>query len=173
MNFVKKQGVGAWLSLATLVLTIVGLIIYSMALATGNGVQTANGGLLFYDPTDSEFGAMTATVATCSVFGVIFLVLALVASQFKFDGIVKTVCDVVVGAARILIPVMLMILLLNFLYGSFNGLGWTFFSNEELEINPEATKAGTQVITSLVFFVIAAVVALVASFFSIVRKEKD
>lgn len=173
MNVIKKQSIGAWITLATIVITVIGLIIYGVALSAGNGVQTANGGELFYDTSLELYGSMTSTVTACGVIGLILLAGALVADQFRFEGIVKTVCDFVIGAARIIVPALLCVILLEFLYGSFTGLGWTFFSNEELEINPEAIKAGKTVVTALVFFGIAAVASIVAAFFGIAKKEQD
>lgn len=172
MEIVKKQGIGAWLSLAATVITVIGLIIYGVALGAGNGVQTANGGELFYDPSLALYGSMTATVTACGIICLLLLVCAIVVSQFKFEGIVGTVCNVAVGVARIVVPALLMLALLTFLNGSFTGLGWTFFSNEELTINPQAITAGTQVITAAVFFILATVASVVATFFGMVKKEQ-
>lgn len=172
MNIVKKQGIGTWISLGTLLLALIGLIIYGVAIQSGAGVQTANGGELFYDVSLSDYGNMTSTVTACGIICLVLIVAAIAVSQFKFEGIVGTVCDVIVGAVRILVPVLLILVLLAFLNGSFTGLGWTFFSNEELEINPEAITAGKQVITGLVFFGIAAVAGIVAAFFGMVKKEQ-
>lgn len=171
MKLLKKQGIGTWISLATVLLTVIGLIIYGVALGAGNNVQTANGGELFYDSTLSEYASMTSTVTACGIIGLLLLVGAVALSQLSLEGTVGRVVDFVVGAARIVVPALIMLVLLSFLNGSFTGLGWTFFSNEELEINPDAISAGKQVITALVFFGIAAVAGMVAAFFGMVKKQ--
>ena len=37
MNIVKKQGIGTWISLGTLLLALIGLIIYGVAIQSGAG----------------------------------------------------------------------------------------------------------------------------------------
>lgn len=173
MNFIKKQGIGAWISLGAVLISLIGLIIYGVALKAGTDLTIASGSELFYDKTRPEDTTMIKMVVVCGVIALVFMVAALVLGQFKFDGIVGKVVGGVVGALRIVAPALLIATFLFYVYGSFTGLGWTFFSNEELTIYPEAIAVGKQVITGLVFFVIAAVAAIVASFFGIIKKTAD
>ena len=172
LNIIKKQGIGTWISLATLLITVIGLIIYGVVLGAATNLLVASGSEPFYDSNLALYSTMTTTVTACGIISILLIVGAIVASQLKLEGTLGTVCNALVSAARILVPVLLMLVLLYFLYGSFTGLGWTFFSNEELQIYPEAVTAGKQVITGLIFFGIATVAGIVASFFAMVKKEQ-
>lgn len=172
MKFIKKLGIGTWISLATVVVFIIALIIYGAALSAGTDLLIASGSQLFYVLDRAEDMAMISAVTTCGILTVIFLAASIVLAQFEFKGIVGKVCEFVVGALRIVAPALIIVALLNFVYGSFTGLGWTFFSNEELVIAPEAIAVGKQVIVGLVFFAIAAVAGIVASFFAMTKKEQ-
>lgn len=168
MNFLKKQSIGAYITLCALILSIVSIILYNSTLAAGNGVQTANGGQMYLDA--SKFGEVT----TYGVLAIVFLALGLVVSELKLflnKGIVGMVVEMVGTIFRILAPVFCLLFVVWFLSGSFTGLGWTFFSNEELEINPEAIAAGKLNIVALIFGLVTSLVAIVAAFFRILRKE--
>lgn len=171
MNFIKKQGIGTWITLGTVVLSVIALIIYGVALNGGMDLEIASGSQLFYEATRTEDTVMMSMVVTCGVIALVFAVAAIVLAQFKFDGIVGTVVNTIVGALRIVAPALLIATFLNFAYGSFTGLGWTFGSNEELEIYAAAKTVGTQVIVGLVFFVIAAIAGVVGSFFTMVKQD--
>ncbi len=173
MNFIKKQGVGAWITLGVILTSLVGLIIYGVAIKGGMDLTIASGSQPFYQADRPEDSTMMTMVVTCGVIALVFSVAALVLGQFKFDGIVGKIVGGIVGAMRIVASALLIATFLYFLYGSFTGLGWTFFSNEELEIAPEATAVGKQVITGIVFIVISAIAAIVASFFTITKKTAD
>ena len=173
MNLIKKQGLGTWISLGALLLSIVGLIIYGVALAGGTNLTIASGSEMFYLAERVEDTEMMSKVVLCGVLALVFLVAAIVLGQFKFDGIVGKVVGIVVGALRAVVAALIFTTLLYFAYGSLTGLGWTFFSNEELFIYPEAITVGNQVIAGLVIFGIAGLVAIVASFFSITKKNAD
>ena len=172
MNLIKKQGVGAWISVGAVLLSVIALIIYGSALGKGMDLIITEGSQPFYEATRPEGSKMMTMVVACGVIALVFIVAALVLGQFKFEGIGGKVCDGVVGAARIVASALLIVAFIYFLYGSFTGLGWTFFSNAELEIAPEAIAVGKQVITGAVFFVIAAVAAIVASFFKLVKEDR-
>ena len=173
LSMVKKQGIGTWITLGTILVSVIALIIYGAALASGTDLLIASGSQLFFEKIRPEDSAMITAVTTCGILSLVFLVAAVVLAQFKFEGIVGKVCEVAVGALRIVSPALLLVALLYFVYGSLTGLGWTFFSNEELEIYPEAISTGKTVITGLVFFGIAAVASIVAAFFGMVKKEQD
>ena len=171
MNFLKKQGVGIWITLGTVLLSVIALIIYGVALGGGMDLTIAGGSQPFYEATREADSAMMTTVVTCGVLSLVFLAIAIVLSQFEFDGILGTVCNVAVGVLRIVAPALILCAFLYFVYGSFTGLGWTFFSNEELEIYPQAITVGKQAITGAIFFAIAGVAGIVAAFFGMRNKK--
>lgn len=173
LNIIKKQGLGTWITIGTVLVTLIALIVYGASLAAGTGLVIASGSELFYEVARPEDSAMITMVTTCGILALLFLVAAIVLGQFKFNGAAGKVCACIEGALRIVAPALIIVVLFYFIYGSFTGLGWTFFSNEELEIYPEAISTGNKVITGLIFFVIAAVAGIVASFFELVKKEQS
>lgn len=172
LNIVKKQGIGTWITLGTVLVSLIALIIYGAALSAGMELTIASGSEVFYMSARTEDAAMMTAVVVCGILSLVFLVAAVVLAQFEFEGVVGKVCDVVVGVLRVVSPALIMAALLYFVYGSLTGLGWTFFSNEELEIYPEAISTGKTVITGLVFFGIASVAGIVASFFGMSKKAQ-
>lgn len=171
MKFIKKQGLGTWISLATIIIALIALIIYSSALSAGTGLVIANGSEEFFEITREPDVAMMSAVPLCGILAIVFIVVAIVLSELPFKGIVGKVCGIVANALRIVAPALIVVAFLNFVYGSFTGLGWTFFSNEELEIYSEAIAVGQQVIVGIVFFIIAAVISAVAAFFKVCKEE--
>lgn len=173
LDLIKKQKLGTWITLGAVVLSLIALIIYGAASSLGKDLEIASASELFYDSSNVETkGALSATVAG-GVVGLVLLVAAIVLGQFHFDGIVGKICDFVAGAIRVVAPALLMLALVQFLYASLTGLGWTFFSNEELEIYADAIKTGKLAITTMVFLVISCVVAIVAAFFAITKKDAE
>lgn len=171
MNIIKKQSIGTWISLVTIILSVIALIIYGAALSSGMDLVIASGSQPFYEADRAEDQMMMSMVVTCGVIALVFLVAAILLGQFKPEGIIGKVCGVLADALRIVAPALIMAVTLYFLYGSFTGLGWTFFSNEELEIYPEAVSTGKLVITGLVFFILAAIASVVSAFFGITKKK--
>lgn len=163
----KKQGFGMWLSLLAIIAAVVGYVIYGQAIVAGDGLLIASGSEAFYDTNAAYFEKMTATVAPMAIAGIATLVAAVVLGQFK-----NKVFTFITSIVRIATPVLFMVALLGFLEGSFTGLGWTFFSNEELEIYAEAIAVGNQVITALIAFAAAMVISIFASFFAIKKNVK-
>ncbi|MCH5350499.1 MAG: hypothetical protein J1F39_00830 [Clostridiales bacterium] len=168
MNLIKKQGIGTWISLGAILLSIVALIIFGSVLSVGDNLDLV-GMSEYLHKEDSVF----TTVTVCGVLALVLFVAAIVLGQFKFDGILGTVVDVVVGALRVAAPALLVVAFFNFLLGTFNGLGWTFFSDEGIGISETAIKAGNMTIASVVLFVVAMLAGIVASFFAITKKVED
>ena len=166
----KKQGIGTWICLAALVFALIGVILYGSAVRAGAKLQIASGSEFFYDMARPEDSAMPPVVVPCAVIAILFLAAALILGQFQMEGAAGKVRDLCVGILRIAAPALLVIALFYFLYGSFTGIGWTFFSNAELAIYPEAVAVGKQVIAGLVFFALAMIGAAVAAYFEIPKK---
>lgn len=161
----KKQGFGMWLTLLAIIATVVGYVIYGQAIVAGDGLLIASGSEAFYDTNAAYFTKMTATVEPLAIVAIVALVVAVVLGQFQNKAF-----SVITSIVRVAIPVIIMVALLGFLEGSFTGLGWTFFSNEELEIYAEAIAVGNQVLTALIAFAAAMVLSIFASFFAISKK---
>lgn len=167
MNLIKKQGIGSFVTLGTILISIIALIIYGVTLSTGDNVQVANGGEMFL--FKEEFGSVTLV----AVLGLIFLVLGLIIPNIKTTGTVSKILNFVADTLRIIAPALFIYTFVIFLNGTLTGLGWTFFSNEELEINPVAIEAGKLTITTLIFFVIAFITSLVGAFFPITKQTQE
>lgn len=171
MDFIKKQGIGTWITLATIILSVIGFILYGVALNSGMGLTIANGSQPFYDAGRDEDSVMIATVTALGIIALVAFIASIALKEVKLNGTAAKVTSIVSDALRIIAPALLFIVMLTFVYGSFTGLGWTFFSNEELEIYPKAISTGKTVITGAVFFLLAAISGTVASFFEITKKQ--
>jgi|GEM_PF-4925524 len=171
-SWIKSRGVAFWLTLSTVVLGIVGLILYGVALRSGMGLSIANGSQPFYQADRDEDRVMIATVLPCALVALLALVGSVVLEAFSGKGgTAGKVMNIVADALRVAAPILLLVVTINFVYGSFTGLGWTFFSNAELAIYPKAIATGKAVITGIVFFLVAAIVSVVSSFFSLHKPE--
>lgn len=166
MKIFKKQGAGTWISLVTIILSVVALFIYKAALKAGTGLMIASGSEMFYEVTRESDAAMIANVEMFTYIAIAALAFAVIFGHLKEN-------DMLVGAMRIVAPALLLGATLYFLYGSFTGLGWTFFSNEELEIYPEAIETGKQVIMALAVMAVAAIMSLLASFCSLKHSNAE
>ncbi len=173
MSAQKKTGIGTWITLIAVVLAVIALILYAVALGAGNKLTIASGSDPFYDMARPEDAAMRSVVLPCGIAAILLLVIAVAAAMISPKGTAGKACDIIAGLLRIAAPALLLITALYFLYGSFTGIGWTFFSNAELAIYPEATAVGTNVIAGIVLLVIAAIVAAVAAYTEIQKKNAD
>ena len=125
----------------------------------------------FVDAGRDEDSVMIATVTALGIIALVAFIVSIALKEVSFNGTAAKVTNIVSDVLRIIAPALLFIVMLTFVYGSFTGLGWTFFSNEELEIYPKAISTGKTVITGAVFFLLAAISGTVASFFEITRKQ--
>lgn len=165
--FVKKQGVAVWLSLVVIICAVVGVILYASALGSGMDLSIANGSQPFYQKGRNEDAVMMATVVPCVIIALVALVASIVLDQFSSkEGMVGKVMGIAADVLRMGTPVCLFIAALYFVYGSFTGIGWTFFSNAELEIFPQAIATGKKVIVGIIFLVVGGLISVVSSFFA-------
>lgn len=155
MNFVqlvKKQTVGNWLTLASFLLSLVAFIIYMM-----NG---ANPGYFQ--------GTTTALVISVSLFAIILSLATLVVSQFHIEGTIGRVVALATDALQIVVPVLLAVAFFAFVGDRIEGLAYIFGAdaNTLSEIQtPNNMSSAFTAITGFVFYFLAFVIALVASFF--------
>lgn len=161
----KKQGFGMWLSLIAIIAAVVAFVMYKQVLVDGEMLIIASGSEFFYDPNAAYYATMVEAVAPLTVVGVALLALSILLGQ-----ILNGYFGILTSLLRVVAPAVLMVAFLQFLYGSFTGLGWTYFSNEELEIYEKALEVGQNVIITLGCFAGAAVLSMIAAFFKISKK---
>lgn len=159
----KSISIASIISVVAVIAVVIGLILLGVVMAAGEGLEIASGSQPFYDFTRPEDSAMKSFTIAFGIVGAVLLVASVVLGQIEGGKILKIVADVL----KILAPAALLIAALYFVFGSFTGLGWTYFSNAELQIYPEAIALGGKVITGIVFSFVAAVLALVASFLKV------
>lgn len=162
----KSISIASIISVVAVIAVVIGLILLGVVMKAGEGLEIASGSQPFYDFNRPEDSAMKTFTIAFSIVGAVLLIASVVLGQIEGGKILKIVADVLKIAA----PAALLVAALYFVFGSFTGLGWTYFSNAELQIYPEAIAVGGKVIIGIVFSFVAAVLALVASF---VKVDKD
>ncbi len=156
----KKKGIGNWLCFVACALAVAGLVLYTMAVGAGDKLQIASGSDLFYDMTRPEDAEMAAKVLPFGIAAIALFAASFIFSQFtsgKFG-------ELLAGLFRIAAPAIVLVTILYFAYGSFTGMGWTFFSNEELEIYPQATAVGQQVIIGIALYALSFIIGIISAF---------
>ncbi len=157
-----------WLSILTLLLAAAALVLAALAINAGNKLEVASGSEYFYDLGRAEETAMLPMLIGFGAGSVVAILLSMIA-----DRSASKFLSIIAGILKIAIPAALMAALLYFTFGSLTGLGWTFFSNAELEIYAAATAVGQQVIISLALFFVAVIVSLITAFIPTSKKIKD
>lgn len=157
MNIIKKQGIGTWISLGTCVIALIAAILYGASSAT------------------TFFNATIPSITACATLSVILLAVVVVVGQFKNDGLLGKVLNIVIGVLRIVIPVLFTLCLLYTVDARVNGLGQLYFSDSTVTENftAEQFRAGSLVIADLVMYGIAMLASCVAAFFSLRKKNAD
>ena len=120
-------------------------------------------------------GVTSALVPALGIVAVLCGALAIGSGLFQFDGLVGKIVDGVRSVLVILVPVLFMVCFLGFISARVEGLAFIFGSDANLleEIQtPENMSSAMTAIVGFVFFAIASIVGIVASFFSITKKEK-
>lgn len=155
---IKKQSIGIWVNLLVVILTVASLIIYGINISGDGYFKNASVGNM---------------VVYC-VIAVIMLAVAIVMAQPKLEGTAATLVELVSGILRIAAPVLLTLCLVNLISARAEGLGFIFFSNEDvlLEIQTAANmSSATGTIVNMICLGISAVMAMVAAFFGLHKKE--
>lgn len=158
LNFIKKQSIATWVSILTLLLAVVALIVY--------GVNV--GGAGYFN------GSTVSSVVTCGIIALVVILVALVMSQFAFEGLVGKVYGIVLDALRILVPLLLFIGMFAFISSRVEGLAYIYFSNEEILATiqtPENLASAHSAIAGFILFGVAALVGIVAAFFTAKKKQ--
>lgn len=161
-----KKGLGNWLCLIALVLAAAGLVLYFLAVNAGDKLMIASGSDLFYDMTRPEDAEMAAKVLPFGGLAIALYAVSFILGQFR-----SKFAELLSGLCRIAAPAIVVVTVLYFVYGSFTGMGWTFFSNAELEIYPAAKAVGTQAIAGVVVFVLSFIFGLISAFCGAPKKN--
>lgn len=153
MDFIKKQGIGFYASIATIILLIVCL-----------SLTVSNGNAEYY----GDIGKLGGVIAML-IIAIVLTVATGVVSQFSFaeNKIVRIAIDV----ARAAIALLIIVAGISFAGARIESFGYIYGSNLEMG-NDLAFTAGNQAITTIIIHVVTWVVAMAAAFFAITRNYK-
>lgn len=154
----KKISIGGWIACLAALLTLVALIIYGSNIGAKGYFQ----------------GASVSGTVLFSILAIVMLAGSILLGQLKLSGGAQKAVDVIAGAFQIAAPVLLALVLINLVAARVEGLGFIYFSNADviLEVQtPENLASASGTITSIVFYGAALLVAVVAAFCSLRKKE--
>lgn len=155
---IKKQSAGVWVNLIAAILAVASLIVYGVNIS-------------------SEGYFQNATVSSMMNYGIpaiILLVLVIVLAQLKLTGGAAAAVEIISGAMRIAVPVLLTLCLINLISARAEGLGYIYFSNADVTLEvqtPENLSSATGTIANMICLAVSAVVAMAAAFFRLTKKE--
>lgn len=155
---IKKQSAGVWVNLIAAILAVASLIVYGVNIS-------------------SEGYFQNATVSSMMNYGIpaiILLVLVIVLAQLKLTGSAAAAVEIISGAMRIAVPVLLTLCLINLIAARAEGLGYIYFSNADVTLEvqtPENLSSATGTIANMICLAVSAVVAMAAAFFRLTKKE--
>ena len=150
----KKLSVGAWITCFAALLAVVAFIAYSANIG-GEGY--------YKDASVSSFPLVVLGAVAC-------LALAIVLYLAKGNKIV----EIVTGVLRVAAPALMAFGLMNLIAGRVDGLGYIYFSNADVakEVQTAANLGSAQTaIWSMVLLGVAILIAVIAAFFSLRKKE--
>lgn len=154
---IKKQSAGVWVNLIVAILALASLIVYGVNISSAGYFQNA----------------AVSSMTTYGIPAIILLVLVIILAQLKLSGAAATVVEIISGAMRIVIPVLLTLCLINLISARSEGLGYIYFSNADVALEvqtPENLSSATGTIANMICLAVAAVAAMVAAFFRLNKK---
>jgi len=155
----KKLGIGAYIACVVVVLTIVSWILYGINV-TGSGYFKGQG---------------VPFVVLFSIFAILCEVGAVAIAIFApKDGTIGKICSFVETALLIGGIVFLMATGMNIISSRAQGLGYIFGAdaNVAAEFTADDFNSAVMAIVSAVFYLISWLVAVVAPFFGLAKKEE-
>jgi hypothetical protein len=159
-NFLKKQTISTYLAFASFVFAFVGFIVYLSNMAAEGYFK----------------GPVNPLIVLFSLIALIALIGVLVLTQFAFQGFVKKILDFVLDALAIVAPVLLLAGMMYFISDRAQGLAYIYGSDANVltEIQTPANLASaTTAIVGFIFYGIAALVGIVASFFRLPKDKTE
>lgn len=154
---IKKQSAGVWVNLIAAVLAVASLIVYGVNISSVGYFQNA----------------AVSSMTTYGIPAVILLVLVIILAQLKLTGGAATAVEILSGAMRIAVPVLLTLCLINLIAARAEGLGYIYFSNADVTLEvqtPENLSSATGTIANMICLAVSAVAAMAAAFFRLGRK---
>ena len=158
MNFFKRLSVGAYLSLVTFVVGLVGLIIYLVNSSTGYYTN-------YLEPI----------VVVLSILALLFACVTVFASLVKTDTLTGKIVEVVAQLLKIAIPAFLAICMMKFIMNRVEGFGFILFCDENIKATMQTAENMASVngaITGIVFYLVAFLASLVGAYFSVAKKQE-
>ena len=154
----KKMSVGAWIACCAAILVIVSLIMYSANIGAEGYFQ----------------GRGVNGLTLWLILAAVMLVAAIALRLLDLKGSAGTCADLASGLLQIGAPVLVALSLINLIAARVEGLGFIYFSNADVikEVQTPANMAsGSGAIASMVVMGVALVVAIVAAFCGLRKKE--
>lgn len=155
----KKQSMGVWINLIAVILTIVSFVTYNVNISSDGYFKNASVG----------------NMAAYCIAAIVLLIIVIAMGQLACEGTKGLAVEIMSGFIRIGVPVLLMICLCSLISARAEGLGFIYFSNEDvlLEIQTaENMSSAMGTILNMVLQGIATIVAMIAAFFPLKRKDK-
>lgn len=159
MNFIKKQAAGSWLTFIALIVAAVSLIVYRVNIGSEGYFKNAS---------------VPYSVNYC-IAGIVALAVVLIMGQINVSGIAKWVGDICLGILRIAAPAVFIGSLMVLISSRIEGFAFIYMSNEEVlhEVQTAENLASAHgTIANMILLAVAAVIGMVAAFFSLKKKDK-
>ena len=156
----KKMSVGAWITCCAAILVIVSLIVYSVNIGSEGYFQ----------------GRAVNGVTLWLIVAAVLLVCAIALKLLNLKGSAATCADLASGLMQIGAPVLVALSLINLIASRVEGLGFIYFSNADVikEVQTPANMASAScAIASMVVMGVALVVAIVAAFCGLRKKDNQ
>ena len=158
MAILKKQTFGSISTALALVLALAGLVAYHMNV----------GGAGYFQ------GAAVHQANTLMILSLVALLAVIILAQLELGKVADKVLDIVSGLLRIAAPAGLAAAAMQLISSRAQGLAFIYFSNEEVlaEVQTAANLSSAScAITNVVLLALAAVVGVVAAFFTLKKKN--
>ena len=155
---IKKQSAGVWVNLIAAILAVASLIVYGVNISSEGYFQNAT----------------VSSMINYGIPAIFLLVLVIVLAQLKLTGGAAAAVEIISGAMRIAVPVLLTLCLINLISARAEGLGYIYFSNADVTLEvqtPENLSSATGTIANMICLAVSAVVAMAAAFFRLTTKE--
>ena len=158
MNNSKKITAGAIVTCIAAIVTLVALIVYNVNVnRAGYFEKNTVTNLVFF-----------------SILAIALFVVVIILGSISLNGAADKCKSILMGILQIGAPVLIAFCLIQLIAARVEGLGFIYFSNADVTLEvqtPENLASAQMAIASMVLYGVALMAGLVASFFSLRRKE--